>query len=633
MSRAERLNNDSDLSESAETAPAIPSDAVAQASESATTEDSGDEGWQTLDFPGAMSVDAIPKAEETVCSMTSDADPEVLSSLATLGDASSQEMEAIAPPVQEAQPAIPEEFSVQFQRLQRENRVLRDRIVELEQDLTQQQIELQLELARSLHTASTEPLPPAISETQQAEELAAAQERVNDLLKELDISRQSAQRQRILVETLTEQLESSQERIAQLERDCALAQQRYNEQVQKLLQAENTCRDLRTRLHRQQQQTLQFKAALEKCLEMPPARRYSQLLNLEDHPSIPTVSIPPSALSQVLAPKNQPVRPWSAASEAQPNTTDTSSADLPRPLSKLLHPNTGNEADRPNVDTAFQNPLRESKDPQATTAWVNQLFSDASTEPSYPIEDGQPSSDIFDLSPFLQSENTNSNDVQANSAQASSTPPADEKLLQMLAAVPLDSDELGNPLEAFRWGQSSSSDNSLWDDLAKLIDPPVTGNPQPAESSSTSVETVGVADDSPVPENLTAPEDLAMSDLPPDSSSASGQPGKGDEPTARSKKPLELIAWSSRSDRQPRSSHLRPVPPPTPTEDSQKEAQPAAVATSSKLDKPGPGSSNPSASNDLLSASWPSPVVYPLRSSRKLKSLAAVDLPTFPKAR
>ncbi|WP_421655308.1 hypothetical protein [Leptothermofonsia sp. ETS-13] len=626
MSEAERLNHDSGLSEPAETTPTIASDGVAQALESASTEGSGDEGWQTVDFPGAMSVDAIPKAEETGCSNTFDADPEVFSAMTALGDTPSQETQAITPPIQEPQLSIPEEFSVQFQRLQRENKVLRDRIVELEQDLTQQQIELQLELARSLHTASTEPLPTPISETQQAQELAAAQERVNDLLKELDISKQSAQRQRILVETLTEQLESSQERVAQLERDCALAQQRYNEQVQQLLQAENTCRDLRTRLHRQQQQTLQFKAALEKCLEMPSAQRHSQFLNMDNNPPAPTVSIPPSALAQVLAPKNQPVRPWSAVSEAKLDARD-SRDDLPRPLSKLLHPNTDNEADRLDVDTAFQNPSGESDDPQATTAWVNQLFADAPTGSSYPIEDGQPSNDIFDLSPFLQSENTNFSNVQTDLAQSSSTPPADEKLLQMLAAVPLDSDELGNPLEAFQWGQSSSSEDSLWDDLAKLIDPPVTGSSRPSESLSTSVEAVGKADESP------APEAPPTTNLPTDSSSVSGQSSQGDEPTAHSQKPLELISWTPRSGRQSRSSHLRPVSAPTPAEDSQKEAQPAAVTTSSKPDKPEQVSSNPSTSNALLSAGWPSPVVYPLRSSRKLKSLAAVDLPTFPKAR
>ena len=32
-----------------------------------------------------------------------------------------------------------------------------------------------------------------------------------------------------------------------------------------------------------------------------------------------------------------------------------------------------------------------------------------------------------------------------------------------------------------------------------------------------------------------------------------------------------------------------------------------------------------------LQPNWPSPVVYPLRPTRKLRSLAAVDLPTFPK--
>ena len=32
-----------------------------------------------------------------------------------------------------------------------------------------------------------------------------------------------------------------------------------------------------------------------------------------------------------------------------------------------------------------------------------------------------------------------------------------------------------------------------------------------------------------------------------------------------------------------------------------------------------------------LQASWPSPLVYPLRPHKKLSSLAAIDLPSFPK--
>jgi hypothetical protein len=149
-------------------------------------------------------------------------------------------------------------------------------------------------------------------------ELAAAQARVSQLFHELELSHQAAQRQQILVETLNEQLSISQERIAQLERDCALTQQRHNEQVQQRLQAENLCRDLRMRLHRQQQQTLQFKVALEKCLEMPTpanptASAMPSAMPIDLDPSLMSAMATENAHPQTLVIQSQPVKPWSAS--------------------------------------------------------------------------------------------------------------------------------------------------------------------------------------------------------------------------------------------------------------------------------------------------------------------------------
>ncbi|NES69401.1 MAG: hypothetical protein F6K24_31330, partial [Okeania sp. SIO2D1] len=80
---------------------------------------------------------------------------------------------------------------------------------------------------------------------------------------------QIIQRQEGLVESLTEKWDVSQQQQAQMERECALTKQSYSQQVYHLKELENSCKELRARLYRQQQQTLQFKAALERCLEMP----------------------------------------------------------------------------------------------------------------------------------------------------------------------------------------------------------------------------------------------------------------------------------------------------------------------------------------------------------------------------
>ncbi|NEN98308.1 MAG: hypothetical protein F6K50_23155 [Moorea sp. SIO3I7] len=67
----------------------------------------------------------------------------------------------------------------------------------------------------------------------------------------------------------------------------------------------DTCRELRTRLYRQQQQTLQFKVALEKCLEMPASE--NSVLQQQESRSI--------IAQQSLLQKAQAIRPWSADPE------------------------------------------------------------------------------------------------------------------------------------------------------------------------------------------------------------------------------------------------------------------------------------------------------------------------------
>ncbi len=160
---------------------------------------------------------------------------------------------------------------------------------------------------------------------QRTQELALAQEQVTRLFSKLELSNQVIRRQQVLAETLTEQWETSQTRMAQMERECAIAQQRYNEQFTELVQAQNTSRELRSRLHRQQRHTLQFKVALERCLEMQARLENENTVAQQTHSA--TVNIPTSMheansssesvsfvvqSSQFSVPQSQPVKPWSA---------------------------------------------------------------------------------------------------------------------------------------------------------------------------------------------------------------------------------------------------------------------------------------------------------------------------------
>ncbi|MEG3979167.1 hypothetical protein QT970_31840, partial [Microcoleus sp. herbarium8] len=145
-------------------------------------------------------------------------------------------------------------------------------------------------------------------------------EQLTRLFGKVEVSHQTLQSQEILVESLRNKLASSQTRLAIVERECASTVQRYNEQFHQLVATENVCRELRSRLHRQQRHTLQFKAALERSLEMPqkppniePPDSGDDLAHKQLESLLATVKN-----SQVPLPpafNASPVKPWSEPEE------------------------------------------------------------------------------------------------------------------------------------------------------------------------------------------------------------------------------------------------------------------------------------------------------------------------------
>ena len=121
------------------------------------------------------------------------------------------------------------------------------------------------------------------------------------LVTELEQSNQALQRQHVLNETLQTELTTIRERANQLETEHATLLQQTTEQSQELLQANTSCRDLRARLQRQQRYTLQFKAALEKCLSM----------SAEGTHQAEGVLLGSQGISSM--PKTDEIRPWESA--------------------------------------------------------------------------------------------------------------------------------------------------------------------------------------------------------------------------------------------------------------------------------------------------------------------------------
>jgi hypothetical protein len=178
-------------------------------------------------------------------------------------------------------------------------------------DLYQQIEHLKDQLAESQKALQWQKRRSSVAESmlnQNTQELAAAQQQIQSLFQELETAVQTIQRQQNYIETYQAELHISQQRLAKLERECALLQTNYNEQSQQVFQSENACRELRSRLMRQQRQTLQFKAALEKCLEKPAENDSS------DHTANHQTRFSRKARS--LLPNVQPIQPWSAESES-----------------------------------------------------------------------------------------------------------------------------------------------------------------------------------------------------------------------------------------------------------------------------------------------------------------------------
>lgn len=259
--------------------------------------------WETVTFPNATNVDNLPIA----------IDPSEDGGIFQ----EKTMTEHFQAPVQPLESSSLNESPTQLvQALHDCNRDLISRVTELEAELETCQNALQ-EKDGLL--------------SQRSQDFELAQDQVARLFGKLELSSQVIRRQQVLVETLTEQWETSQARMAQLERECVAAQQRYNEQFNDLVQAQNAAQELRSRLHRQQRHTLQFKAALERCLEMQPERLQMPTLHsvTSISPQADTGSgsrelveaefmTPAEATSTALPPisllKTEPVRPWSANS-------------------------------------------------------------------------------------------------------------------------------------------------------------------------------------------------------------------------------------------------------------------------------------------------------------------------------
>lgn len=270
----------------------------------------------------------------------------------------------VAEPDKEKQILIETEFQNLLalnEQLRAANNELYEQVEQLKDDLAESEKALQWQKRRS-----------SVAESmlnQQTQELAAAQAQIKSLFQELETAVQTSQRQENFIETYKAQLQISQQRIAQLERECALLQTNYNEQSQQALQSENTCRELRSRLMRQQRQTLQFKAALEKCLETPIPPESSDETT-SDSQGTTKHQTRFSRKARSLFPNVQPIRPWSA----EPDSL-TDKVDYPWGQSAKSSPYTSHNSP-PNPSSPWNWPVKDDapKPSQSAASEIEDFF-------------------------------------------------------------------------------------------------------------------------------------------------------------------------------------------------------------------------------------------------------------------
>lgn len=552
--------------------------------------------WQ--DFPNAISTDATERQSlyhpSTSTPATSRPEPTIIEGM--LDSPSSQVMPPISQPTPPLSQSVPPSTRVEditpnsesnfselvslIQELNQCNNALLDRVSQLEEELEHQLTQSHFSVRSHSSNQVTTGSQAVLEQT----------ERVAELENHLEFVEQTNKRQQILIETLTGQLQSSQERVAQLERECASLQQRYNEQAQMLMQSESANRDLQSRLQRQQRYTLQFKVALERCLEVPPPS-YG-LAGEQVNPELATgYESQEDFSSPMLLPKVQRIQPWSAHSTTErlslvqemegagtPETTSPATTSDPVQSRAIAAPQP-TETILTNLTSLKAKTMKPSQ--LAVSQAAAESFS-TSTGEDLPLEAALAASSLSASDTPLTGINPEFMGTLAPEVIQSS-------IVHLESALPENWAELSTSVAA------TAGDVELWEDLARLI-----------EVSAADVLKASLA------KNRADLNELQLTSI--------------QTPALTQVEPHEAPVMEAIAE------HPTPPLPETPSHDNKKvspirlwnETKPQTIASAA------PGTEIDEASNPFtLNPSWPSPLVHPLRQSKKRKSLAAVDLPKF----
>lgn len=235
--------------------------------------------WQTVDFPTLLPIEKIAGASSYLQNQAMDSSS-TNSGISNPGN-SDRETELLD----------------LIKDLNECNDVLLAKVSQLEESLERSQTALQAEIERGTDADGGFP-----------------DRSVAHLVTELEQATQVSQQQQDLNRSLEAELTALKTDHSQLVIEHNTLLKNSSEQSQRLQQSDRSCRDLKARLQRQQRYTLQFKAALEKCLGVSSTAYAGSSVA---QPAQPTAPEPPQPLSpQSLAEvsnKTDKIRPWEAS--------------------------------------------------------------------------------------------------------------------------------------------------------------------------------------------------------------------------------------------------------------------------------------------------------------------------------
>lgn len=232
-------------------------------------------------------------------------------------------------------------------KLREHNRKLYKQVFRLEQELA----EITNKFNKYIEKCKSNDLLMA----HQAEEIKSYQESVALFSQQLASERQETNSKKTVIEQLSQQHESSQKQTAQLERECTLLQEKYNNQAYDLITKEKENQELKIELERQQQIIAEYEAKQKRDREAEtsnkdkanrnknyPHNRYIQPWSISGIPekiSLPKTKVQPlKAKKEITAASEVATPSKSANNQADRSNTAKTSSKKPQSLAAVELP-------------------------------------------------------------------------------------------------------------------------------------------------------------------------------------------------------------------------------------------------------------------------------------------------------